>query len=58
MTRKHYQMIADALRSTRPYKEDHYEDWLRVVQSIARALAYDNPKFNKNKFETACGVEE
>lgn len=54
MTRKHYRLIADCLRSTRPYKEDHYEDWLRVVQSLARALSCDSPKFDKK----TCGVEE
>ena len=59
MTRKDYVMIADILRNNR---EDFIEgeDGFTVIEIIANqmasALQADNPRFDRARFLTACGV--
>ena len=55
MTRKDYVLLAAAIASA-----DCYDDGEligpAVVQAIADALAQDNPRFDRDRFLTACGV--
>jgi hypothetical protein len=68
MTRKDYVLIAAALKDARPipkhelYALDHNErlcadTYRNVARSIADALAKDNPRFDRERFLTACGVQ-
>jgi len=58
MTKKDYILLAEALRSSAPASKKNYSQWVAAVQSITRALATDNPRFNADKFIRACGVHE
>lgn len=49
MTRKHYRLIADALRTSSATKE--------VVATLSTALLADNSRFNWETFVSACGYE-
>jgi hypothetical protein len=57
MTRKDYVLIAEALaRADRPYAEgraQHRTD----CEAIADALAQDNPRFDRERFLKAAGVQ-
>lgn len=68
MSKKDYELIAAALTRTkptdpndasvsfqRPVFEAMSKEWTWTVDSIAEALAYDNPKFSKVMFNKACG---
>jgi len=65
MTRKDYVLLATALRNARP---GFYHDvtqaspaqtvWLASAYSVADALTKDNPRFDSDRFLTACGVNE
>jgi hypothetical protein len=59
MSRKDYQLIAHAMRAGQPEKryEDHYDQWEYDCRSLARVLCETNPRFDGNKFLTACGAE-
>lgn len=63
MSRKDYQLIADAIRSTvsNEWCDAEPETRKRIVRevavSVARALARDNYRFNHHTFMDACGVE-
>ena len=61
MTRKDYVLIAAAIKAAateypdeRPDAEQQQED---VAFSIAEALASDNPRFDRERFLKACGVQ-
>lgn len=61
MIRKHFQLIADALRSnwqpiagTDPTRDAIHADYCRAV---AAALKSTNPAFDSGRFLAACGVE-
>ena len=53
MTKKHYQALAAALYQERKYRGEGttYDDAVRIV---ARVLAADNPRFNRELFIEAC----
>lgn len=53
MTKKDYQLIADAVRQMFSLGDNH----LYVADMLAVKLAQDNPKFDRDKFLTACGVK-
>ncbi len=61
MTRKDYQLIAEALRKARPIEQgppDSHKDVARAqhrvaVSYITGALAKDNPRFDAQKFLNA-----
>lgn len=65
MTRKDYELIARALRSgfmTQPplpmgSEVDIYDNYRIIIGSMASALEQDNPRFNRDKFMAACGVQ-
>lgn len=59
MTKKDYELIARVF--TRHCKVSHVDAKAReamdMAYDMADALAQDNPRFNRNKFLKACGVE-
>jgi hypothetical protein len=67
MTRKDFQLIADALRSVKPADwddpseqeaNDAYVMWQDTVTSISNALATTNTQYNEQLFLAACGMED
>lgn len=65
MTRKDYVLLAIAINDIRQYipgvePDGSHKDLLDGVEyaaeSIADALARDNPRFDKERFMCACGV--
>lgn len=65
MTKKDYQLIADALKRAMlnitgydpgEYCLTAYEQWRRDVDAIANACASTNSTFKRSKFYEACGV--
>ena len=58
MTPKEYILIALALLTQRPGNESRtLTQWSCDVNSIASALATDNPRFDRERFLKACGVQ-
>lgn len=63
MSRKHYRMIATALRdallinmSSQDFLAGAKAAHASAAVRVANALAADNAKFDRAKFLTACGV--
>ena len=59
MTKRDYQIIADALKRTLPPRECtfSYAQYCDSVDSIAIALQKDNGRFIEKFFYDACGVQ-
>jgi hypothetical protein len=61
MTKKDYVRIAGAFKTTEPDAKcdsaSQVHQWLGDVKTVADALAADDPKFNRARFYTACGVQ-
>lgn len=54
MSRKHYRALAGALL---PAREGMLaSDFARLVDRVADVLQADNPRFDRDRFETACGL--
>lgn len=70
MTRKDYELIAKSINAIVSEYENQYQDrkdsslqdaifhFRTLASSIAIDLAKDNPRFSKEKFLWACGVED
>lgn len=68
MTRKDYVLIARAIRYAKPADIQDRKDprlnrfvqdaWSSVRDNIARALATDNPRFDRARFCDACERED
>jgi hypothetical protein len=59
MTRKDFQLLADALKNARPAEKHGILAklaWEVSVHSVSHALLKINPRFDKVKFKEACGV--
>jgi hypothetical protein len=61
MTKKHFQLVAEALNSlgqqgTNIQSADDAKSYL--VGYFCGAFISENPKFDKNKFEKACGFQK
>lgn len=58
MTKKHYEAIARIFRGieldTDGFIETHYEN---IVSRLADYFESENPRFDRDKFLSACGVE-
>lgn len=52
MTKKHYKLIAQAIKDTNGFDGCAK----RIAEALAKALAQDNPRFNRSIFLEACGV--
>lgn len=66
MTKKDYILIANAIKEVYEYQKDNdgngskaiKQGAIKVVsESIADALKYDNERFNRTRFMTACGMD-
>ena len=55
MTRKDYNLIADAIRTQVAPHNDSDTVW-QVANAISDSLAMDNPRFDSFRFMQACGV--
>ena len=67
MTRKDYIAIAEALSRARPDNidpivircpVDAWDQWLRDRRRLADALYADNPRFDRDRFYSACEGKE
>lgn len=62
MTRKDYELIAKAMKEARMHaiREDAPSGgafWLKAAAAeVALALAFENPRFDRERFLNACGV--
>jgi hypothetical protein len=65
MTRKHFKQIADAMQNLRKFEAHdaemsetvaHAVRFSSVVDSLAKVLADSNPRFDRDRFLTACGI--
>lgn len=65
MTRKHFALIAEALRRARPAPVEQasfgdalaFQAWQRAVSNLAGALAGTNARFDRERFLSACGFD-
>ena len=58
MTRKDYVMIAEVInRNTGSLTESALIDFARMAEDLATELQNDNPRFDRARFLTACGVK-
>jgi hypothetical protein len=58
MAKKQFEIMAYYLEGVRPGETANKVaklTWAKTVIAIANSLAEFNPKFNRNKFYTACG---
>ena len=59
MTRKDYWKFAEMLKNTPHLHDDAAESmWERIVIRTANIFQEDNPRFNRERFYEACGLEE
>lgn len=66
MTKKDYELIAESLRTTKDWGKDFqvYSNgaWVAnssftiLCENLANLLNRDNPRFNRDRFLSACGV--
>ena len=60
MTKKHYEQIASILKrelELMPYS-DMYELHRNIVYALATYMEKENPRFQRERFLTACGIEQ
>jgi hypothetical protein len=58
MTKRDFEMIAAALRDTRPLPSREPGErvrWLEIVDTFASRLGRSNPAFDRERFTAACG---
>ncbi len=64
MTRKDYQLIAEAIKISMRYEASNIENEAgidavkNVAYDLVKALASDNPRFDKERFLIAAGIYE
>ena len=64
MSKKDYQLIAQALKDSKPvkvneqYNNDEIQTWMNCTEKLTNMLAQNNPSFNRAKFLTACGYND
>lgn len=67
MTRKDYELIAAAFKRTKPYLSGFGTDkqeqaamysFKLTANMLASDFAASNPRFNRERFLTACGVDD
>ena len=61
MSRKDYKLIAAVFSTNRPsiYSADETEKatWKVLVRCMTETLAGDNPRFDRDRFTQACGLD-
>ena len=57
MTRKDYEMIAKIIKKHRDDSAMAKAEFSEMIYSFSEYLAYDNMRFNSEKFEQACGLD-
>jgi len=57
MTKKDYELIAEAIRLNTDSQNKDYLHLFQFLPYLSEKLAKNNQKFNSQKFLTACGVE-
>lgn len=57
--RKDYVLIAEVLRAVRPNTADEamHVQWVYDTRALADALGRDNPRFDRDRFLKAAGVQ-
>lgn len=62
MTKKDYVLIAEAMHKVGDLLSSRqiysFDVFLTICYIVANSLSSDNPRFDRNKFLTACGVKE
>lgn len=62
MTRKDYVALAAALKAAMPSGElafhREFKQWMHDCKHVADALQRDNARFDRERFLTACGIED
>jgi len=60
MTKKHYEAIAEVINDViRPYDERAVQNLVYdVTNDLADYFESDNPRFDRDRFLTACGIME
>ena len=63
MTRKDYVLLASAIKPEIEFCKEHkYNDALHHLEALVQKMVYklelDNPRFDRAKFLTACGIED
>lgn len=53
LTRKHFEVIAEELRTNRPVLLEDNAGYDRAVQAVSRALHKINPRFDSDRFYLA-----
>jgi hypothetical protein len=57
MTKKHFNKLALELAAARPYRATaphNWSGWRVAVRAVAQASEESNPRFDREKFLTAC----
>lgn len=57
MTKKHYDAIAGIITSWMYYSDETTSTCRAIAYDLADYFATENPKFQRDKFLTACGIE-
>ena len=59
MTKRHFTALASALHDTRPPQHDagEWATWLATVYAIVTVCQNANPRFDRDRFMRACGVD-
>jgi hypothetical protein len=59
MTKRHFIAFANVLKSLKPATTTGagYRMWVDAVQSIASVCGSSNPRFNRETFYSACGLD-
>lgn len=58
MTRKDYELIAKVInRNAVSLTESAFIDFARMAEDLATELETENPRFDRQRFLTACGLE-
>ena len=61
MTKKDYELIADSLENSylglMMFPKNTEQFYHEIVERLSNYLTCDNPRFNREKFEKACGLK-